>query len=67
MKHLVVRLYLTGVLLAASATPALADGSPIPWPKKVSEPGPTATMASPRLVADGSPIPWPKKSGTLMG
>ena len=34
MKHLIVRPYLTGAWLAALAAPALADGSPIPWPKK---------------------------------
>jgi hypothetical protein len=34
MKHLTVRLYLTGALLAALVAPALADGNPIPWPKR---------------------------------
>jgi len=36
MKHLIVRLYLTGALFAALVAPALADESPIPWPKKSS-------------------------------
>jgi len=61
MKDSIVRLHLTAVLLAALAIPALADGSPIPWPKKPGPPSPVVTVRSPRLVADGSPIPWPKK------
>ncbi len=61
MKHSVVRLHLFGVLLAGLASPAFADGNPIPWPKKLREPGPTVTLSSARLVADGNPIPWPKK------
>ncbi len=60
MKHLIVRLYLTGAWLAALAAPALADGSPIPWPKKSGQLT-LVVVASPRLIADGSPIPWPKK------
>jgi len=61
MKHSVVRLHLIGVLLAGLASPAFADGNPIPWPKKLREPGPAVTVDSPKLVADGNPIPWPKK------
>ena len=61
MRQLVVRLYLTGVLLAAIATPAFADGNPIPWPKKSIQPALVVTVGSPRLIADGNPIPWPKK------
>jgi hypothetical protein len=60
MKHSVVRLHLFGVLLAGLASPAFADGNPIPWPKKLREPGLAVTVGSPKLVADGSPIPWPK-------
>jgi len=60
MKHSVVRLHLIGVLLAGLASPAFADGNPIPWPKKLREPGPAVTVDSPKLVADGLPIPWPK-------
>ena len=60
MKRLIVRLYLTGAWLAALAAPALADGSPIPWPKKSGQLT-LVVVASPRLIADGSPIPWPKK------
>ena len=60
MKHLTVRLYLTGALLAALAAPALADGNPIPWPKKTGQLAPVV-VASPTLIVDGNPIPWPKK------
>src|SRR5207249_12320220 len=60
MKHSVVRLHLFGVLLAGLASPAFADGHPIPWPKKLRELALTVTVGSPKLVADGSPIPWPK-------
>ncbi|PYX76049.1 MAG: hypothetical protein DMG72_06005 [Acidobacteria bacterium] len=60
MKHSVVRLHLFGVLLAGLASPAFADGNPIPWPKKLRELALTVTVGSPKLVADGSPIPWPK-------
>lgn len=46
----------------------LADGSPIPWPKKPSGPGGAvgsmgrdgARAKAYVQVADGSPIPWPK-------
>ena len=65
MKQLVVRLYLTGVLLAALATPAFADGSPIPWPKKSGQLALVQTEGSPALVTDGNPIPWPKKASEL--
>ncbi len=60
MKHSVVRLHLFGVLLAGLASPAFADGNPIPWPKKLRELALTVTVGSPKLVANGSPIPWPK-------
>ncbi len=35
--------------------PAVADGSPLPWPPT---PGGGST-----LVADGSPLPWPPTPG----
>ena len=60
MKHLIVRLYLTGAWLAALAAPALADGNPIPWPEKTGQLAPVV-VASPTLIVDGNPIPWPKK------
>ena len=63
MKNSIVRLHLTAVLLAALAIPALADGNPIPWPKKPGQPSPVVAVRSPKLVADGNPIPWPKKPG----
>ena len=61
MKHLIVRLYLTGALLAALVAPAMADGNPIPWPKKTGELA-VVQVASPTLIVDGNPYPLAKES-----
>jgi hypothetical protein len=69
MKNSVVRFCLAALLLAGLALPALADGSPVPWPKKAPSPvlnvssnSGTLTQSSPNVVADGLPVPWPKKA-----
>jgi hypothetical protein len=69
MKNSVVRFWLAGLLLASLASPALADGSPVPWSNKASSPvlqlgdsfG-SAVPKTPALVVDGLPVPWPKKA-----
>jgi hypothetical protein len=68
MSKLVVRLCLATSLMAGLTVPALADGSPVPWPKKASRSlTPTRSAVqqiAPKKLADGSPVPWPKKSAT---
>lgn len=68
MSKLVVRLCLATSLMAGLTVPALADGSPVPWPKKASRSLTPTRIAvqqiAPKKLADGSPVPWPKKSAT---
>jgi hypothetical protein len=68
MKKSVVRVCLAALLLAGLTIPALADGLPVPWPKKATTPvlrvtgnSSVLTQSSPKVVADGLPVPWPKK------
>lgn len=65
MSKLVVRLCLATSLMAGLTVPALADGSPVPWPKKASRSLTPTRIAvqqiAPKKLADGSPVPWPKK------
>ena len=68
MKYTIASFCIGASMVLALATPALADGSPIPWPPVQppvqKKPGGGVTMQ--KLVADGSPIPWPpvqKKPG----
>jgi hypothetical protein len=68
MKNSVVHVCLAALLLAGLAIPALADGSPVPWPKKANVPvlrmidrnGPSL-QELPLMIVDGLPVPWPKK------
>jgi hypothetical protein len=68
MKNSVLRYFFAASLLATLALPALADGLPVPWPKKASTPvlelsghnGSTVQNME-LLIVDGLPVPWPKK------
>ena len=40
--------------LTQSSPNVVADGLPVPWPKKA--------VSTPALRADGLPVPWPKKA-----
>ena len=69
MRNSAVRFCLAALLFAGLTLPALADGLPVPWPKKASSPvlQPSGNHAvvvqkSQKMVADGSPVPWPKKA-----
>jgi len=69
MKNSAVHLSLATLLLASLAIPALADGLPVPWPKKAATPvllvngnSSVLTQSPPKVVADGLPVPWPKKT-----
>jgi len=61
MRNSVVRFSLATLLLAGLAIPALADGLPVPWPKKIAYPPKQVLQTRPVLTADGLPVPWPKK------
>ena len=61
MRNSVVRFSLTTLLLAGLAIPVLADGLPVPWPKKVANAPKQVLQSRPILTADGLPVPWPKK------
>jgi len=68
MKQVCSKYSLAALLLAAIAVSlagtslrmVVADGLPVPWPKK------PAVVMMPTVVADGLPVPWPKKPVALV-
>jgi hypothetical protein len=68
MKQVCLKYSLAALLLAALAVSlagsslriVVADGLPVPWPKK------PVVVVMPAVVADGLPVPWPKKPGSVV-